>query len=419
MDGFTTKKFYPLRPIQRWLVDTHFNKAKSTMMNIGGLFKLSAKIDLQRFVDAINEVLNAHDIFSCRFVFHPETSDLCQIFDGEIEPVKIIRMNDEAFNSHMEKLREPYRIINKPLWRIYVIETPTARYFYADFYHAIMDGVASSILCLREIEKIYRGRTVNRPALSYAEYVDEEAHISPAELAEAHDYWRKMLAPFDKSKHLPPVDVEGVAAWTQGNFEYTFKNFTEEFFRNTGRSENTFLLAATMMTLAKVTRSNEAIMSWIHNGRTNMRERRLMGLMLEQFPCAWKFDEDITVGDFLNQLEGQIRQGTKYRKGLDMVYNDGLEDDCVSFIFQKGINNDPIFCDTTMETIYLPPNEISAVENALDVEVEAQDDGTYDVFLDYDASRYSEASIENFAKIMNKILVAMRDVDTRVSAILA
>ena len=29
------KGFYPLRPIQRWLIDTHFNKAKSTMMNIG------------------------------------------------------------------------------------------------------------------------------------------------------------------------------------------------------------------------------------------------------------------------------------------------------------------------------------------------------------------------------------------------
>ncbi|MBR4383041.1 MAG: hypothetical protein IKP64_05730, partial [Selenomonadaceae bacterium] len=184
-------------------------------------------------------------------------------------------------------------------------------------------------------------------------------------------------------------------------------------------SENTFFLAATMMTLAKITGSNESIMSWIHNGRTNMRERRLMGLMLEQFPCAWNFNEDITVGDLLNRLEGQIRQSTVYRKGLDMVYNDGLEDDCVSFIFQKNMHNDPIFCDTTMETIYLPPNEISAVENALDVEVESADDGTYNVFLDYDASRYSEAAMKNFALTMNKILVAMTDEIKLVSDILS
>ena len=412
------KKFYPLRPIQRWLVDTHFNKAKSTMMNIGGLFKLSSQIDLQRFAYALNEIVNAHDIFRCRFVFHPETSDMCQIFDGEIEPIKVQQMSDEEFDSHMNKLREPYKIIGNPLWRIYVIETPTARYFYADFYHAILDGVALAILFYHELDKIYRGRKGLRPPLSYAEYVEEEANILPENLKTAHDYWKKMLAPFDAKKHLPPVDVEGVAAWTQGNFEYTFQNLTEEFFRTSGRSENTFFLGATMLTLAKITRSKETIMSWIHNGRDNAKERRLMGLMLEQFPCAWEFHEDISVRDFLDKLEGQIRTGINYRKGLDMVYNNGLEDDCVSFMFQKMMHNDFILGDTVMKNVYLPPNEISAVENALDVEVDAREDGTYDVFLDYDASRYSEAAMANFAKIMNKILVAMKDETTHVSAIL-
>ena len=87
-------KYYPLRPIQRWLVDTHFNKAKSTMMNIGGLFKLSASIDMNHFADAINHVLETYDIFRCRFVFHPETSDLCQIFEGAVEKVFMERMSE-------------------------------------------------------------------------------------------------------------------------------------------------------------------------------------------------------------------------------------------------------------------------------------------------------------------------------------
>ena len=97
MEGFTTKKFYPLRPIQRWLVDTHFNKANSTMMNIGVLLKLSAAIDMFRLADSINQVLHTHDIFRCRFLFHPETSDLCQIFDGEITPVQVENMSDAEF----------------------------------------------------------------------------------------------------------------------------------------------------------------------------------------------------------------------------------------------------------------------------------------------------------------------------------
>ncbi|MBR2773734.1 MAG: hypothetical protein IKD73_01960 [Selenomonadaceae bacterium] len=410
-------KYYPLRPMQRWLVDTHFNKAKSTMMNIGGLFKLSAAIDMNHLADAINLVLEKHDIFRCRFVFHPETSDLCQIFEGAVEKVILERMSDKNFQKRMESLREPYYLINQPLYRIYLMETPDAKYLYVDFYHAIMDGVASSYLFVRAVDAVYRGRKIRTP-LSYAEYVEEESKIPPEELAEGHQYWRNMLRRFDKRKHLPPVKVQNVAPWTKGSLDYEFKNLTEEFFRTTRLDENIFFLGAAMLTMAKVTGTKETIMSWIHNGRTNMQEYRLMGLMLEQYPCAWDFHKDISVGEFLNRLEGQKQLGMKYRKSLDMVYNEGLEDDCVSFIFQKYMHGDFILADTTAEVVYLPSNEISAAENALDIEVEAEDFGTYNLFLDYDAGRYSEEEMLNFAKTMNDILIAMRDLDKKFSDIL-
>ena len=418
MEGFTTKKFYPLRPIQCWLVDTHFNKAKSTMMNIGALLKMSNAVDMYRLAVAINNVLNTHDIFRCRFLFHPETSDLCQIFDGDIEPVQVENLSDEEFSMRMDKLREPYRIINKPLWRIYLFQTPTAKYMFADFYHAVMDGVSASILLWSEIDKAYRGRNRKLPPPSYADYVEAEAAIPPEVLAEGHTYWRKMLAHFDKSKHLPPVKVQGVAAWTQGTFDYQLKGIFNEYFRQTHVNENNFFLGATMLTLAKITGTKDAVMSCVNNGRTNITERRLMGLMLEQFPCTWDFREDMPVGEFLDRLGGQLRINAKYRKSLDVVYNDGLEDDCVSFILQKNINNEFIFCDTPVEIVYLPPNEISAVENALDVEINTEDTGAYTLFLDYDASRYSEAEMKNFAETLNEIAVAMQDGNIRISNIL-
>ena len=410
-------KYYPLRPIQRWLVDTHFNKAKSTMMNIGGLYKLSASVDMNHLADAINHVLESEDVFHCRFIFHPETSDLCQIFDGAPEHVFVERMSEKNFQRRMEGLREPYYLINRPLYRIYIMQTPNAKYLYVDFYHAIMDGVASAYLFVKAVDAAYRGRE-KRPSPSYAAYVEEEAKIPREELVEGHEYWKKMLAHFDKKKHLPPVDVEGVAAWTQGKFSYEFKNFTEEFFRTTRINENNFFLGASMLTLAKITGSKDSVMSWIHNGRTNMRERRLMGLMLEQYPCAWDFSNDITIGEFLNRLEGQNQIGMKYRKSLNLIYDEGLENDCVSFIFQKYMHGDFIFADTPAEVIYLPPNEISAVENALDIEVEAQPTGMYTVSLDYDASLYSEGAIKNFAKTMNDMLIAMRDTNKKFSELL-
>ena len=411
-------KYYPLRPIQRWLIDTHFNKAKSTMMNIGALYKLSGQIDTQRLEDAINQVLEAHDIFHCRLTFHPETCDLCQTFDNEIFPVIVEEWTDEEFELITKYLSEPYDLIGKPLYRAYIFKTPSANYLYADFYHATMDGVSATILFVHELDAAYRGRKSKRKPLSYAEYVEAEANIPPEVLAEGHEYWEKMMAPFDPKKHLPPVDVEGVAAWTQGNFDYKIKNITSEFFRESHLSEHIYFLGASMMTLAKITGSRESIMSWIHNGRTTMRERRIMGLMLDQFPCAWDFHNDMTVEEFLNKLFGQTQISMTHRKSLGMVYSNGLEDDCVSFIFQKAFYDNMIVGDLPLEAVYLPPNEISAVENALDIEIEEDDKGIYSVFLDYDASRYSAASIKHFAETMDDILLAMKNPDTKISEIL-
>ena len=97
MGGLTLNsgRFYPLRPIQRFLVDTHFKKAKSTMMNVGALMRLSPVVDMDRLADAINDTLEAHDIFRCRLVIHPETQDICQTFDGEIIKVKVEEISDE------------------------------------------------------------------------------------------------------------------------------------------------------------------------------------------------------------------------------------------------------------------------------------------------------------------------------------
>ena len=51
--------FYPLRPVQRWLVDTHFQKAQSTMLNTGGLVQMDAAIDMEVLATAVNSLLEA------------------------------------------------------------------------------------------------------------------------------------------------------------------------------------------------------------------------------------------------------------------------------------------------------------------------------------------------------------------------
>ena len=422
-DNFS--RFYPLRPIQRWMVDTHFMKAKSTMMNTGALIRLDPAVDMERLAAALNDVLASYDIFRCRLVIHPETGDICQRFDGDITKVVVETLSDEAFEQRKQEIKLPYDLIDHPLYRIYLMETSTAKYFYADFYHAIMDGAAIAMLFLREIDKRYvrpeRGGKAGRQSASYAGYIREEAEIPQAELQAGHDYWTRMLAGFDESRHLPPADIDGASDTPEHEIEVPFPVIEKDFFKGREFTENTFFMGASLLALAKSAGSREAIMGWVHNGRVTLSEKRLMGLMLDQFPIRWDFNEDITVAAFLNGLEARVNEGMQYRKSLDMVYGSGLEDECASFILQKGNlgRRGTIKLGGTEGLIEeMPANEISAAENTLDIEVNAHDDGTFSLVLDYDNNRYSAAAMQRFATIMKEMVVALQDGDCVVTELL-
>lgn len=160
-------------------------------------------------------------------------------------------------------------------------------------------------------------------------------------------------------------------------------------------------------------------MDWVHNGRYNAQERRLMGAMLEQFPIRYDFEDNESVKNFLDALEIKMNSGIKYRRSLSAAYNSGLQEICATFIFQKKIHNaDYNIGDSPAEIIELPSNEWSSVENTLDIEVNLNEDGTYLVEYGYDASRYSETSMEKFAALFDEIVAKLQDENKLISEIL-
>ncbi len=409
--------FYPLRPVQRMMVDTHFQKAESTIMNIGALAELDNSIDLDRLAEAMNDLLNSYDIFRTRLAFDPETGDICQRFDGEIKKVYVESLSEEGFEQRKLELMEPFKLIDHALYRIYIIKTPKVNYLYMDFYHAIMDGVAVIILFWRELNRRYvKGINTQNKSLNtdYSDYILEEANLTDEQLAEGRAYWKNILAAFDKNKHLPPMDGGNPSDGLEHELETPFTNIDKSFFKDKSFNENTFFMAATMLSIASLTGADDSVMTWVHNGRITPAERRLMGLMLDQFPISWDFSKDISVAEFLTGLEAKIAEGLKYRKSLDVVYDEGLEDKCACFILQKGAigrRGEMKLGNSSVTFEELPANEINVAENIIDIEFNAHDDGTFALVLNYDIKYYSRDSMKRFTQKITDIMNDLK-VDT-------
>ena len=423
-----TQVFYPLRPVQRMMVDLHFQSAQSTMMNTGGLVRLDDSLDLELLAEALNGVLGAYDVFRCRLVVHPETGEMCQRFDGEVRKVYVETMSDEAFEARKQSVKQPYELIDHALYRAYIMKTSSANYIYVDFYHAIMDGTAIALLFWRELDKRYmqlvnkqEPKSPRQPA-SYAEYIMEEARIPQEELKAGQDYWKELMARFDETKHLPPPDVQGEPDTMEHEIEVPFSGMEKSFFKGKDYNENTFFMGAAMLALAKSTGRKEAMLGWVHNGRFTSAERRLMGLMLDQFLAWWDFSKDCSAHDFLCGLEAKTQEDMKLRKGLNVFYESGSADGIAGFILQKGSmgrRGTMKFCGTEAVIEEMPANEISAAENTVDIEMNSHDDGTYSLVLDYDNYRYTEGAMRKFAAIMEKMTIGLQDDNRMVSELLS
>ena len=414
--------YYPLRPMQRWIIETNLKKIHSNMMNLRVLVKFDPSIELPKLADAVNAVLSAHDIFSCRFVFGPENNKICQRFDGNITPVTIEKISDEELQDKLKKLNEPYDLINNQLWRIKIFETPTANYGYASFYHAIMDGASFSLLFWREVGIRYEGKPIKHKPINYADYVLENMKISTDELEEGHSYWLNLFKDFDERKHLLPQDIVTKRTWTAGTFEYNVENVSREYFSDKNFGEANFFLAATMIVVAKFIGVKSSFISWVHNGRTTAQELRLMGLLIEQIPIAWNFENDCTVEKFFEGIEKKLNEGIKYSKSLDVVYKKGLEDNLITFIFQKrnfGFGSGYKIAGTKVEVADLPDDKYSAAENCLDIEVNLCDEDEYIIAFDYDKSIYTEETIKKIAASIDDIILKLKDETQLVSNILA
>ncbi|MBR1445054.1 MAG: STAS domain-containing protein [Firmicutes bacterium] len=422
---------YPLRPIQRLMLDTQFFKARSTMMNTGSLARLNYDIDLHIFAKAVNSIIADHDIFKCRFVIDKTTGDICQRFDGKTSTVVVEEMTSEEFEQIKGKLRKHYEIIDHQLWNFRLIRTPIEKYFLMDFFHAITDGTAMILVFARELSKRYssflKEATEKKSVIrihrgsSYAAYIAEELKTTNELAEEGKRYWQATIEGFDAEKHLPPMDGDENIDCLDDEFEVPIDTIQKNFFRGKGYTEQTFFLGAALLTMAKVTRRSDVIMSWVHNGRNTKTEMELMGIMLEQFPIRWDFERGLTPEIFLDGLGEKIKNSMKYRKSLDYVYNTGILDNTACFILQKGAigrRGKVKIGNSYAELINLDDDEVKGAENTIDIELNAHDDGTYSLVINYNAGCYTKSAMLNFAKVYSEMTAALQKEDTDLCGLL-
>ncbi|XME02595.1 anti-sigma factor antagonist [Lachnospiraceae bacterium C1.1] len=407
---------YPLRPNQRMMMDLHFIKASSTMMNMRTLLRLDPSLNLELFRDAINAAVQDHDIFRCHFVIDTETGDIKQRFDGKFAEIEIEDLTEEELNKTLRNLSQPYKISECPLWHFRLLRSGTEQYFYYDCYHAIMDGVSSVALFYRQIDRYYKelskGKTVSelrRIRSSYAGLIRSEMASGNDNTDEAKKYWEEKLAGYTDEGYTLPADLDEKSGEEEA--EYPLDMIRKDFFHTVPYHENEFFMGAAMLALSIAIGRKDIIMTYVHSGRTSAKEFGIMGLMLEDMVMCFDFNKDMSVNDYIAEIETTAKEDLKNRKGLETVYERMAGLECPEFIFQKGAigrRGELTYGDTKAVMVPLPEDENNVNDSTVKIELNAHDDGSYSVVICYDPGSYSKPAIDDFAKTFRNVIIKMQ-----------
>lgn len=387
---------------QIYMVDYQLYTPKSTMWNLGGLFRLGGTIDAQKLADAANAAIAAHPALSTIFFWNPE-GDIIQRYVPElIDPVEVEQVSEKQLEVIGRSLIRPFKIIRSCLYRCRVFQTEKACYLFLDIHHTICDGTSYNVL-LRDIDAAYGGHVFEKKDCYYELLRSRERMVDDPFYLESKEYFERRYSG-ESYDTVPTPDIHA-DVHTMGELDGAL-DVSAEAIDHLGKltkiSRNGFFVAVGLLAMAAFNGKNKMRGSWTYNGRDTVEETNAVGLLIRFLPVAVDLKPEIRAIDLLSDIRDQIIGGLEHScYPYDVMGNSCVLDDTMCVLYQENLKSAVCLCGVPMEHVDIPQNN-PAFENTLDIEVMDAGEGFW-VELNYAENAYTEAAMERYLNLFRKV----------------
>jgi mycobactin peptide synthetase MbtE len=396
---------YPVRTMQRGILDLQMVHAKSTAWNLGGLYKIDPALDFDRLVQAVETVLGHYAVFGTQFFIDEETIELRQRFVKERIPLKIEELSEEALSRLKDTLRQPFHLLNTFMYRVRAFRTPSGGYLFFDFHHTIVDGTSLQIL-FRTLEAVYQGQSLPEDGYDFQDVLEQEFYTDQAATtAEAESVaFKDFLATLELQRYLPLPDYE-TKKDQDGDLFLPVPNLAKSSFEGKSYGGNVFFMTAALLTQAKLLGNEDAFLVWTYNGRNTGLKMNVLGPLLHDNPMHLKLAPELSAADLLQKVNDVALQQMKYLPDTASIMDPGIDGNCMGFIYQQELHSTPVLAGRKLEPVEIA-DPLSARSDVFDLEIWERPDG-FLLFLHYDGSRYAKATAERFGREFLQLAVLM------------
>lgn len=391
---------------QLYMFDYQLYTPMSTMYNLFSLMKLDKRLfELPRLVRALELSIKSHPALLTKFSFD-EGGELVQSYDASLMPeIAVEKISEFDLNILKDNLVQPFKMIDSRLFRCRVFETEKAAYIFFDVHHTVFDGTSFKVL-MRDIGQSYSGLPISTDCY-YLALKKREDMAHTAFYEQSRKYFEDRYDGVDWVTY-PPIDhaarendfehIEceiGITCGELGNVEKRFKI-----------SRNEFFITVAALAVSLYANKPNVKLSWIYNGREDVKMMNTVGLLFRDLPVAFRFDRGQNIADVFADTHEQVQRAIEH-SCYPYVENNSLviEDDVAYVLYQRDFHDVGSFNGVEIETVGIRQNK-PAAQSVLDMEILDSGDG-FVLSMDYASSRYEEATMDRFCKLFTRIAAVL------------
>ncbi len=400
----------------------------STLYNCPGALVFNRVPDIDKLKSCFEILFERHE--SLRTYFEIKNNDIVQKIAPNIN-FKLEIQNSTSTNTHylLKQFVQPFNLAKAPLFRAtLVIQNNQTATLLVDMHHSISDGSSINIL-LKELSKLYNGRTLEDNPITYKDFSEwEKTHFLSSEFTESEKFWLEQFQDELPILHMPTTFERPVTQSFEGNsfhfeIDKKLKNKIAKLSKDLGITPYMFLLASYYVLLYKYTNQEDIIVGTPVTGRNLPELSNVFGMFVNSLPLRANLKSNSSFKTFLNHTKKICLDAFDHQDyPFDFLVN--------KLNLQRNTNRNPLFDtmfiyqnmgDPTLTfkdiqtTFVAAQNHISKFDFSLEIVPNKE---FFSLRFEYCTKLFDEEFIQNLANRYLKILTTVTsDITTKIANI--
>lgn len=314
------KPFYPLTSAQKRFFFLDRLDGIDTTYNISALVEIDGHLEIEKLNDSFRKLIERHPSLRTSFILK-DGEPVQVISDSCSFEIEHISMPSNINIEHaMNQFIRQFNLSEPPLLRVGLVEVTDRKHFLLfDSHHIISDAISSKIM-VRDLIKLYEGKTLPPLSLQYIDFSTWQSSFLKSETIDIQKkYWEQLFSDGVPKLNLPTDFVRPEKQTYEGNtlrfnFDSSLSSKIITLSIDTGSTVYMVVLTIYYILLSKYTNSEDIVVGSPVSDRNHPELENVVGVFINMLALRNYPNGNKTFMELLQEVKTSLFRGIENKE---------------------------------------------------------------------------------------------------------